>query len=164
MMTTCEVLATTQQPILMVGESASGKSSFMKDFINTQIYTYAKEVSTEHITCSYHLDSSLFKDYIERYLESKKPEKPKTLDNTASKLTVSSSKKLPFATHNSSVNLIANISPALDAARSDANFTALTSGTSLENLSKKLRPPGKETKLIVYLEDLHLSKSDTHMD
>jgi hypothetical protein len=61
--------------MLMVGEVASGKSSFMKDFMNSQIFLYAKDVSTEHVTCSYHLDSVLFKDYIESHLEQKKVEK-----------------------------------------------------------------------------------------
>jgi septin family protein len=107
-MHTVEVLATTQQPMLMVGEVASGKSSFMKDFMNSQIYQYAKDVSTEHVTCSYHLDSVLFKEYIENHLEQKKPEK-KIIDQEASKLSLNSSKKLPFATNNSSLQLLPNI-------------------------------------------------------
>jgi len=130
MMHTVEVLATTQQPILMVGEIASGKSSFMKDFVNSQIYQYAKDVSTEHVTCSYHLDSVLFKDYTETHLEQKKQEKMP--ENEASKLTLTSSKKgLPFATNNSSLQLLPgiNLSPG-PGDRSDANATHLTAGSA----------------------------------
>ena len=124
MMHTVEVLATTQQPMLMVGEVASGKSSFMKDFMNSQIYQYAKDVSTEHVTCSYHLDSVLFKDYIENHLEQKKPEK-KIIDNE-SKQSLNSSKKIPFATNNSSLQLLPNFNMSPGPSDRDHNATNLT--------------------------------------
>jgi hypothetical protein len=72
MMHTVEVLVSTQQPIMVTGQAACGKSAFMKDFINSQIFVYAKDVSTEHVTCSHHLDSTTMKEYTERYLEVKK--------------------------------------------------------------------------------------------
>jgi hypothetical protein len=35
---------------------------------------------------------------------------------------------------------------------------------TVAELSKTLRPPGKENKLIVYLEDVHLAFADRHSD
>jgi hypothetical protein len=46
---------------------------------------YAKDISSEHVTCSHHLDSTNFKEYIERYLEVKKKTPRLTSDGTNTK-------------------------------------------------------------------------------
>ena len=44
------------------------------------------------------------------------------------------------------------------------NATTSTAGGGAMTETRKLRPPGRETKLIVYLEDMYLSHTDRHSD
>lgn len=157
--TCAEVLITAQQPFIVCGEAASGKSSFVKEFINTNLFEYAKEVSTEHVTSSYHLDCIAFKEYVERYLEVKKIEpKPADASQGGSKSLLNNPSSLRKL-NNQSLNSLGT-SPGPITQRDETVLTNKTLGTvgTLEDESKKLRPGnGKEAKLVIYLEDLHLA-------
>ena len=189
MMHTVEVLVMSQNPILLTGDAACGKSSFMKDFINQQLFVYAKDISSEHVTCSHHLDSTNFKEYIERYLEVKK-KAPKMKDsdgtNTKTLLANNSTKKALMISGSADIrelNESQHVSHGAiiggQVASGLLGKTSMTSNTNstsdvigedgkmkktMAELSKTLRPPGKDMKLIVYLEDVHLAFADRHND
>lgn len=67
-----ELLLTTQKPVLVFGEGASGKSSFIKDTLFHQMKQYAQKYFVDHGTCSHYTDVVASKLVIERNLEIKK--------------------------------------------------------------------------------------------
>ena len=69
-----ELLMTTQKPILIYGEGASGKSSIIKDMVFSQMLQFSQNYFVEHITCSHYTKALAIKNAIERNLEVKKQE------------------------------------------------------------------------------------------
>ena len=67
-----ECLLTMQRPILVCGEGATGKSTFVKDFVFHQANVFTKKLLADHITCTNHTTAVSFKENFERNLETKK--------------------------------------------------------------------------------------------
>lgn len=120
-----ELLLTTQKPVLVFGEGASGKSSFIKDTLFHQMKQYAQKYFVDHGTCSHYTDVVASKLTIERNLEIKKIN-PGTKDDLGN-----------------------TMNSAMIEAASDTG---------------RLKPPGDQHKLIVYYEDMHMSKLDKYGD
>ncbi len=143
-----ESLITTQKPIAICGEGASGKSSLIKDFVFSQIFIFTQGTYLDHITCSHYTTSDVIKNNVERNL-------------------------VPLFVHT-------KVDPPTEAAKPivqpDQNTLPKTAEQELEELIKTatsmnnkqetdiLKPPGQDTRLIVYLEDLHMTWVDQTRD
>ena len=69
-----ELLLTSQKPVLVFGEGASGKSSMIKDMLFSQMLAVSQDYFIEHVTCSHHTNALALKNGIERNLTVKKRE------------------------------------------------------------------------------------------
>jgi hypothetical protein len=69
-----ELLLTTQKPVLVAGEGASGKSALIKDMVFNQMMQFSQNYYVEHITCSHYTDVGSVKSNIERSLVIKRRE------------------------------------------------------------------------------------------
>lgn len=67
-----ELLLTTQKPVLVFGEGASGKSSMIRDMLFSQMLQFSQDYFIEHVTCSHYTNAIAFKNSIERNLVVKK--------------------------------------------------------------------------------------------
>ena len=52
-----ECLIMTEKPVALMGGGACGKGSFMREFLFAQVYTFAKDIHVDHVTCSHHTNS-----------------------------------------------------------------------------------------------------------
>ena len=69
-----ELLISSQKPVLVFGEGASGKSSMIKDMLFSQMLAFSQDYFIEHVTCSHHTSALALKNGIERNLVVKKRE------------------------------------------------------------------------------------------
>ena len=121
-----ELLLTTQKPVLVFGEGASGKSSLVKDMLFAQSLQFAQSYFVEHLTCCHYTSALALKNGVERNLEVKRQEVAEDKDEMGK-------------TMNSVMREVA----------ADSGH---------------LKPPGDNHKLVVYFEDLHMTRFDKYND
>lgn len=61
-----------QRPVIICGQGATGKSTFVKDFVFNQVNVFTNKLLTDHLTCSNYMTAVTFKESFERNLETKK--------------------------------------------------------------------------------------------
>ena len=64
-----ECAVTNQVSTLVVGPACSGRSAFLRETLFTDVFSYTKQLVTDHVTVSEHTDAAVFKGNVERLLE-----------------------------------------------------------------------------------------------
>lgn len=64
-----ECAVANQVSTLVVGPSCSGRSALLRETLFTSVFSYTKQLVTDHVTVSGHTDCVVFKENVERLLE-----------------------------------------------------------------------------------------------
>jgi septin family protein len=140
-----ECLLVMQRPILVCGEGAAGKSTFVKDLIFNQVNVFTKQLLADHLTCSTYSTAFTFKDHFERSLETQKTnEQIEYLGDSDTEIPMKSSKT---KSNNAS-------RPGTAETNLDGLFRKVL---EWDQEPVKMRPEGINTHVVFYIEDLHMA-------